>query len=91
MYMCALRQVAVPTSVGYGAALGGIAPLLAQLACTTPGLTVTNIDNGLGGAMAATKMLRMVRVRQHMYASHIHAACCANVTSLATADKASLS
>lgn len=51
--------IACPTSAGYGATLAGAAPLLAQLSCTSPGLTVTNIDNGFGAAMAATKMLRM--------------------------------
>jgi hypothetical protein len=55
--------IVVPTSSGYGATLGGGAPLLAQLSCTTPGVTVVNIDNGFGAAMAAQKMLRMVRCR----------------------------
>lgn len=48
-----------PTSVGYGAVLGGAAPMLASLACTTPGVSVVNVDNGLGAAMSATRILRM--------------------------------
>ena len=46
--------VAVPTSVGYGAAFGGVAPLLAMLNACAPGVAVVNIDNGYGaGHMAA--------------------------------------
>lgn len=51
--------VAVPTSVGYGAALGGLSPLLATLNSCAVGVTVVNIDNGFGAAMAAIKMLRI--------------------------------
>ena len=43
-------QVAVPTSAGFGAALGGLAPLLANLASSTPGVTLCNIDAGYGAA-----------------------------------------
>lgn len=50
--------IAVPTSVGYGAALGGIAPLLTMLNACASGITVVNIDNGFGGAMAALRILR---------------------------------
>jgi hypothetical protein len=35
-----------------------MAPLLAQLSCTTPGVSVVNIDNGMGGAFAAFRTLR---------------------------------
>ena len=46
--------VAVPTSVGYGANLGGIAPLLTMLNSCASGVSVVNIDNGYGaGYMAA--------------------------------------
>jgi len=46
--------VAVPTSVGYGANLGGIAPLLTMLNSCASGVAVVNIDNGYGaGYMAA--------------------------------------
>jgi hypothetical protein len=50
--------VAVPTSVGYGASFGGVAALLAMLNSCSPGVTVVNIDNGFGAAMAAIKMIR---------------------------------
>lgn len=46
--------IAVPTSVGYGAHLGGIAALLTMLNACAPGIAVVNIDNGFGaGYMAA--------------------------------------
>ncbi len=50
--------IAVPTSVGYGASFGGIAALLAMLNSCAPGVTVVNIDNGFGAAMAALKMVK---------------------------------
>ncbi|HMK37284.1 MAG TPA: nickel pincer cofactor biosynthesis protein LarB [Desulfomonilaceae bacterium] len=50
--------IAVPTSIGYGAALGGIAALLAMLNSCAPGVVVVNIDNGFGAAYAATLMNR---------------------------------
>jgi len=47
--------IGVPTSVGYGAAFGGVAPLLTMLNSCATGVAVTNIDNGFGaGALAAT-------------------------------------
>ncbi len=49
--------VAVPTSVGYGAALGGLTPLLGMLTGCAAGTTVVNIDNGFGAAMAVLKIL----------------------------------
>jgi NCAIR mutase (PurE)-related protein len=49
--------IAVPTSVGYGASFGGMAALLAMLNSCAPGVTVVNIDNGFGAAMAALKMI----------------------------------
>jgi NCAIR mutase (PurE)-related protein len=48
--------IAVPTSVGYGAAFGGLAPLLAMLNSCASGVTVVNIDNGFGAAMAASRI-----------------------------------
>jgi NCAIR mutase (PurE)-related protein len=46
--------IAVPTSVGYGASLGGIAALLSMLNSCSAGVAVVNIDNGFGaGQMAA--------------------------------------
>jgi NCAIR mutase (PurE)-related protein len=50
--------VAVPTSVGYGAAFGGISALLAMLNSCASGVVVVNIDNGFGAAAAATRMNR---------------------------------
>jgi hypothetical protein len=46
--------IAVPTSVGYGASLGGLAALLAMLNSCAPGVTVVNIDNGYGAAHQAS-------------------------------------
>ncbi len=48
--------VAVPTSVGYGAAFGGLAPLLTMLNACAPGVAVVNIDNGYGGGHLAAQI-----------------------------------
>lgn len=48
--------IAVPTSVGYGANLGGIAALLGMLNSCGSGVTVVNIDNGFGAAFAAARI-----------------------------------
>ncbi len=48
--------IAVPTSVGYGVALGGFAALLGMLSSCAPGVTVVNIDNGFGAAVAACRV-----------------------------------
>ena len=45
--------IAVPTSIGYGASLGGVAALLAMLNSCAPGVSVVNIDNGFGAACQA--------------------------------------
>jgi len=50
--------VAVPTSVGYGTSLGGLAALLAMLNSCAAGVVVVNIDNGFGAAAAATRINR---------------------------------
>lgn len=50
--------IGVPTSVGYGVAHGGETALRSMLASCSPGLTVTNIDNGYGAACAALRILR---------------------------------
>ena len=50
--------IGVPVSVGYGVSRGGRAALDGMLASCAPGLTVVNIDNGYGAAMAALRMLR---------------------------------
>jgi len=46
--------IAVPTSVGYGASLGGVAALLGMLNTCTPNVCVVNIDNGFGAACVAS-------------------------------------
>jgi NCAIR mutase (PurE)-related protein len=51
--------IAVPTSVGYGAAFGGIAALLGMLTSCASNVTVVNIDNGFGAAHAATLINRL--------------------------------
>lgn len=48
--------IAVPTSVGYGAAFQGLAPLLTMLNSCAAGVTVVNIDNGFGAAVAASRI-----------------------------------
>jgi NCAIR mutase (PurE)-related protein len=48
--------IAVPTSVGYGASFGGVAPLLTMLNSCAAGVAVVNIDNGFGAAMAASRI-----------------------------------
>jgi len=48
--------IAVPTSVGYGASFGGLAPLLGMLNSCASGLTVVNIDNGFGAGYAASQI-----------------------------------
>jgi NCAIR mutase (PurE)-related protein len=50
--------IAVPTSVGYGASFEGLAALLGMLSSCVPGVLTVNIDNGLGAAMAAHRILR---------------------------------
>ena len=53
--------IAVPTSIGYGASFGGLAALLAMMNSCAAGVTVVNIDNGFGAAMAAAAILRTAR------------------------------
>ncbi len=50
--------IGVPTSVGYGAALGGLAPLLTMLNSCAPNVTVVNVDNGFGAAFVAGLVAR---------------------------------
>ncbi len=54
--LVATPVIAVPTSVGYGAGAGGIAPLLTMLNACAPGVVVVNVDNGFGAAFAATRI-----------------------------------
>ena len=51
--------VAVPSSVGYGASLEGVTALLAMLSSCSPGITAVGIDNGLGAACAALRILNL--------------------------------
>jgi NCAIR mutase (PurE)-related protein len=50
--------IAVPTSVGYGVSLGGITALFGMLSSCAAGVTVVNIDNGFGAAMAVVRLVR---------------------------------
>jgi pyridinium-3,5-biscarboxylic acid mononucleotide synthase len=54
--LVAAPVIAVPTSVGYGASFGGIAPLLTMLNSCAAGVTVVNIDNGFGAGVAASRI-----------------------------------
>lgn len=52
--------VAVPTSIGYGAALQGLTALLGMLTGCASGVTVVNIDNGFGAAMAVIRLASLL-------------------------------
>lgn len=52
--------IAIPVSVGYGTALQGFTALFAMLTSCSPGITVVNINNGVGAAAAAVKILRLI-------------------------------
>lgn len=56
--LVALPVIAVPTSVGYGTSYGGIAALLSMMNSCAAGVTVVNIDNGFGAAIAAARILQ---------------------------------
>jgi NCAIR mutase (PurE)-related protein len=56
--LVAAPVIAVPTSIGYGSAFGGVAALLGMLNSCAGGVTVVNIDNGFGAAFAATRINR---------------------------------
>jgi len=66
--------IGVPTSVGYGASLGGIAPLLTMLNSCAAGVAVVNIDNGFGAGYVAALINAMA------------VACTSNATGEGTAD-----
>ena len=57
--LVAVPVIAVPTSVGYGASFGGIAPLLAMLNACATGVAVVNIDNGFGAGYLAAVINRL--------------------------------
>ena len=54
--LTAVPVIAVPTSVGYGAALQGVTALLAMLSACASGITVVGIDNGFGAAFAVARL-----------------------------------
>ncbi len=56
--LVAAPVIAVPTSVGYGAAFEGLAPLLTMLNACAPGVAVVNIDNGYGAGHLAAQIAR---------------------------------
>ena len=51
--------IAVPTSVGYGAALDGVAALLGMMTSCASGVSVVNIDNGFGAGFLANRINRL--------------------------------
>jgi NCAIR mutase (PurE)-related protein len=55
--------IACPTSVGYGSAFNGLAPLLTMLNSCASGVSVVNIDNGFGAAMAAFRIVQFGKAR----------------------------
>jgi pyridinium-3,5-biscarboxylic acid mononucleotide synthase len=61
--LVAVPVVAVPTSVGYGAAFDGMAALLGMLTSCAPGISVVNIDNGFGAAIVARRILGVAERR----------------------------
>ncbi len=56
--LVAAPVIAVPTSIGYGVALGGLTALFGMLTSCASGVTVVNIDNGFGAAMAVVRLVR---------------------------------
>jgi NCAIR mutase (PurE)-related protein len=65
--------IAVPTSVGYGAAFGGVAALLGMLNSCSPNVTAVNIDNGFGAAYVATMIARAAGTAPDREASAVSA------------------
>lgn len=57
--------IAVPTSVGYGAHLQGLTPLLTMLTSCASGMSVVNIDNGFGAAYQAALILKLASEGVH--------------------------
>ncbi len=52
--------IAVPISVGYGVSKNGVTALNSMLSSCSPGITVMNIDNGYGAAMAALRIIKSI-------------------------------
>ena len=61
--LVAAPVIAVPTSVGYGTTLSGFTALLGMLTSCASGVTVVNIDNGFGAAMAVVRQFKGVKER----------------------------
>ena len=57
--------IAVPTSVGYGTSLGGLAALFAMLNSCSSGVTVVNINNGFGAGYAASQINALANGELH--------------------------
>lgn len=57
--------IAVPTSVGYGTSFAGLTPLFAMLNSCVPGIAVVNINNGLGAAFFAFRVLQTMMGNQN--------------------------
>jgi NCAIR mutase (PurE)-related protein len=56
--LVAAPVIALPTSTGYGAALGGVSALLAMLTSCAPGVAVVNVDDGFGAGTIAARIAR---------------------------------
>ncbi|HEX3436125.1 MAG TPA: nickel pincer cofactor biosynthesis protein LarB [Pseudacidobacterium sp.] len=68
--LVAAPVIAVPTSVGYGAAFGGVTALLGMLNSCAPNVAVVNIDNGFGAAYVAAMMVRSIEAAMAKNALH---------------------
>ncbi len=62
--LVACPVIAVPTSVGYGTGLGGVAALLGMLNSCASGLVVVNIDNGFGAGCAAARINALAQAKK---------------------------
>ena len=61
--LVAVPVIAVPTSVGYGASLGGLTAMMGMLNSCAPNVTVVNIDNGFGAGYTATLYARRLHTK----------------------------
>jgi NCAIR mutase (PurE)-related protein len=64
--LVAVPVIAVPTSNGYGAALGGLTAMFGMLTSCAAGVTVVNIDNGFGAAMAVARLVESERTKERV-------------------------
>ena len=62
--LATVPTIGLPTSVGYGAGGGGMAALLSMLQTCAPGLTVVNIDNGIGAGASAAMIAKQAGSRE---------------------------